>query len=144
TRRLEDVSRRFPPEVTACHPPQLVVDERNEAVERGGISLAPGPEEPGDFVSAGGVRHRLMRGTRSILRFFPQERETHEKHCCRKPFGLVPGRRRARGPDLAGPSRRRRWKRGQWTPSSRRDHVHEMAHDPHPHRGPHGGLYGGR
>ena len=69
SRRLEGVSGRFPPEMAARHPPQLVILQRNQAVERRGVSLAPGQEQPGDVVRAGGVRHQLVMGKRSVLRF---------------------------------------------------------------------------
>ena len=62
SRRLEGVSGRFPSEMTARHPPQLVIHQRNQAVERRGVSLAPGQEQPGDVVHAGVVRHQLVRG----------------------------------------------------------------------------------
>ena len=62
SRRLEGVSGRFPPEMAARHAPQLVIHQRNQAVERRGVSLAPGQEQPGDFVRAGVVRHRLVMG----------------------------------------------------------------------------------
>ena len=69
SRRLEDVSGRFPSEMTARHPPQLVIHQRNQSVERRRVSLAPGQEQPGYFVNAGGVHHQLVRGKGSILRF---------------------------------------------------------------------------
>ena len=69
SRRLEDVSWRFPSETTARHPAQLVIHQWNQAVERRGVSLAPGQEQPGYFVHAGGVRHQLVRGKGSVLRF---------------------------------------------------------------------------
>jgi hypothetical protein len=56
-RRLQDVSRRFSPEMAARYAPQLVVHQRNQAVERGRVSLAPGQKEPSDVLRAGVVRH---------------------------------------------------------------------------------------
>ena len=72
--RLEGVSGRLSTEMSARHAPQLVIDERNQAVERRGVSLAPGQEQPGHFVHAGVVRHRLVRGKNSVLRFLYQDR----------------------------------------------------------------------
>ena len=68
-RRLEGVSGRFPPEMAAGHPPQLVIQQRNQAVERRGVSLAPGQEEPGYVVVGGVVRHQLVMGKSPVLRF---------------------------------------------------------------------------
>ena len=68
-RRLEDVSGRFPPEMTARHPSQLVIHQRNQAVERRSVSLSPGQEEPGYVGHAGVVCHQLVMGKRSVLRF---------------------------------------------------------------------------
>ena len=51
-RRLEGVSGRFPPEMAARHPPQIVIHQRNQAVERRGVSLSPGQEQLGDVVHA--------------------------------------------------------------------------------------------
>ena len=62
SRRLEGVAGRFPSKMAARHTPQLVIYERNQAVERRGVSLAPAQEQPGDLVSAGVVRHRLVMG----------------------------------------------------------------------------------
>ena len=50
--RLETVSGTFPPEMAARHPPQIVIQQRNQAVERRGVSLSPGQEELGDVVRA--------------------------------------------------------------------------------------------
>jgi hypothetical protein len=44
SRRLEGVPRRFALEMAARHPAQLVIYERDQAVERRGVSLAPGEE----------------------------------------------------------------------------------------------------
>jgi hypothetical protein len=38
--------------MAARHPPQIVVHQRNEAVERRGVSLSPGQEELGDVTRA--------------------------------------------------------------------------------------------
>ena len=70
SRRLQGVSGRFPAEMTARHAPQFVVHQRNQAVERRGVSLAPGQEQPGYVVRAGVVRHRLVRGKGAVLRFY--------------------------------------------------------------------------
>jgi hypothetical protein len=43
--RLKGVPRRLALETALRHPAQLVVDERDQAVERRGVSLAPGQEE---------------------------------------------------------------------------------------------------
>ena len=43
--RLKGVPRRFAAEMAARHPAQFVVDERDQAVERRGVSLAPGQEQ---------------------------------------------------------------------------------------------------
>jgi hypothetical protein len=43
--RLERLPRRLAPKTAARHLAQFVVDERDQPVERGGISLAPGQEE---------------------------------------------------------------------------------------------------
>jgi hypothetical protein len=43
--RLKGVPRRFTANVPARHPAQFVVDERDQAVERRGISLAPGEQQ---------------------------------------------------------------------------------------------------
>ena len=69
SRRLEDVSRGFPAEMTARHPPQLLVHQRNQAVEGRSVSLPPGQEQTGYVVHGGGVRHQLLRGKGPILRF---------------------------------------------------------------------------
>ena len=69
SRRLEGVSGRFPPEMAARHPPQLVVHQRNQAVERRGISLAPGQKQPGYVVCARIVSHQPVMGRDSVLRF---------------------------------------------------------------------------
>jgi hypothetical protein len=50
--RLERVSGTFRPEVGARHPPQIVIQQRNQAVECRGVSLSPGQEELGDVVLA--------------------------------------------------------------------------------------------
>ena len=44
-RRLKGVPRRFTAKMAARHPAQFVVDERDQAVERRGVSLAPGQEQ---------------------------------------------------------------------------------------------------
>ena len=51
-RRLETVSGTFPPEMAARHAPQIVIQQRKQAVERRGVSLSPGQEELGDVVRA--------------------------------------------------------------------------------------------
>jgi hypothetical protein len=48
--RLETVSGTFPPEMATRYPPQIVIQQRNQAVERCGVSLPPGQEELGDGV----------------------------------------------------------------------------------------------
>ena len=45
SRRLEGVAGRFSSKMAARHTPQLVIYERNQAVERRGVSLAPGQEQ---------------------------------------------------------------------------------------------------
>ena len=50
--RLERVSGRFPPEMAARHPTQIVIQQWNQAVERRSVSLSPGQEELGDVVRA--------------------------------------------------------------------------------------------
>ena len=49
-RRLQCVPRRFAPETAARHAAQLVVHHRDQAVERRGVSLAPGQEQFRYFV----------------------------------------------------------------------------------------------
>jgi hypothetical protein len=44
-RRLEGVPRLFAPEMTARHPAQLLIHERNQTVERLAVALAPGEEQ---------------------------------------------------------------------------------------------------
>ena len=75
SRRLEGVSGRFPPEMAARHPPQLVIHQRNQAVERRGVSLAPGQEQLGYVVHAGAIRHQLVRGKRSLFALLILEEE---------------------------------------------------------------------
>lgn len=41
---LERVPRRLASETTPCHPAQFVIDERDQVVERRGVSLAPAQE----------------------------------------------------------------------------------------------------
>jgi hypothetical protein len=43
--RLKGVPRSFATKMATRHPTQFVVDERDQAVERRGISLAPGQEQ---------------------------------------------------------------------------------------------------
>jgi hypothetical protein len=50
--RLEPVARRLALKAAARHPAQFVVDERDQAVERGGVSLAPGQEQARYIVHA--------------------------------------------------------------------------------------------
>ena len=61
SRRLEAVSGTFPPEMPARDPAQLVIHERNQAVQRPGVSLTPRQEQPGDVIRARVVRHRISR-----------------------------------------------------------------------------------
>ena len=66
---LETVSGTFPPQMAARHPPQIVIHQRNKAVECRGVPLAPGQEELCDVVCACWVRHQVVMGKRSVLRF---------------------------------------------------------------------------
>jgi len=50
--RLETVSGTFTPEMAARHPTQIVIQERNQAVERCAVSLSPGQEELGHVLRA--------------------------------------------------------------------------------------------
>ena len=49
-RRLQCVPRRFAPETAARHAAQFVIHDRDQAVERRGVSLAPGQEQFSYFV----------------------------------------------------------------------------------------------
>ena len=55
--RLKGVPRRLAAKMAARHAAQFVVDERDQAVERRGVSLAPGQEQ---------VRY-LVHAERSII-----------------------------------------------------------------------------
>ncbi|HSC26155.1 MAG TPA: hypothetical protein VLD67_02715 [Vicinamibacterales bacterium] len=46
--RLARVAGTLPPEMAARHAPQIVIQQRNQPVERRGVSLSPGQEELGD------------------------------------------------------------------------------------------------
>jgi hypothetical protein len=65
-RRLQDVSRRFPPEVAARHATQLVVHQRNQAVECRLVALAPRQKEFRDVLHAGAAGHRIASERRSL------------------------------------------------------------------------------
>ena len=51
-RRLEGVSWRFAPEMAPRHAAQLVIHERDQAVERRRVALAPGQEQASYIVHA--------------------------------------------------------------------------------------------
>ena len=51
-RRLEGVPRLFAPEMAARHAAQLVIHERDQAVERRRVALAPGQEQASYIVHA--------------------------------------------------------------------------------------------
>ena len=51
-RRLKGVPRLFAPEMAARHAAQLVIHERDQAVERRGVALAPGQEQSSYIVHA--------------------------------------------------------------------------------------------
>jgi len=55
--------------MAARHPPQIVIQQRDQAVERRGVALSPRQEELGDVVRVRVVRHLLVMGKRPALRF---------------------------------------------------------------------------
>jgi hypothetical protein len=67
-RRLEGVSWRFALEMAARHAAQLVIDEREQAVERRRVTLAPGQEQA-SYIVHGRVCRWLVRETGAALRF---------------------------------------------------------------------------
>ena len=69
SRRLKCVPCRFAPEMASRHAAQPVVHERDQTIQRRGISLAPGHEQAGYIVRAQPVGHRIVRENRLLLRF---------------------------------------------------------------------------
>jgi hypothetical protein len=65
---LERVPRRLASETAARHPAQFVVDERDQVVERRGVSLAPGGAGPLHH-ARGALDQRLVRESGAGLRF---------------------------------------------------------------------------
>jgi hypothetical protein len=61
------VPRRFVAETAARHAAQLVIDNRDQAVERRGISLTPGQKQFGDFVHPFDSLRSLRAGVERLI-----------------------------------------------------------------------------